>query len=227
MPTTLITGANRGLGLEFTRQYAAEGWRVIACVRDVAKAGALQRLGDNVEIYPLDVSDFSAIDQAAENLAGIAIDVLLLNAGLNPQLEAPNAEGADYDAWPEVFRVNTMAPLRLAVAFRDHVAASQKKIVAAISSGGATISQAKGGNYLYRSSKAALNLCMSGLAKEYADRGLIIVMLAPGWVRTDMGGPNATFTPEDAVGRVRTVIDGLTRKDSGRFINNDGSDYPW
>jgi len=227
MSTILITGANRGLGLEFARQYAADGWRVIACVRDVARAGALQKLGDTVEIHPLDVSDFAAIDQLAENLAGTAIDVLLLNAGFNPQLDAPKAEDADYELWPEVFRINTMAPLRLAVAFRDHVAVSNKKIIAAISSGGATVSRAKGGNYVYRSSKAALNLCMSGLAKEYANRGLTIVMLAPGWVRTEMGGPNARFSPEESVSMVRKVIGGLTAKDNGRFINSDGTDYPW
>lgn len=227
MPTVLVTGANRGLGLEFARQYAADGWRVLACVRDVAKAGALQKLGDNVEIHPLDVSDFSAIDQIAENLNGTAIDVLLLNAGLNPQLDAPKAEDADYESWPEVFRVNTMAPLRMAVAFHDHVAASERKIIAAISSGGASISQARGGNYIYRSSKAALNACLANLAREYGDRGLAVVMLAPGWVSTDMGGPNAKFSPDQSVGMVRRVIAGLTAKDNGRFINNDGTDYPW
>lgn len=227
MPTTLITGANRGLGFEFARQYAADGWRVIATVRDVARAGALQKLGDNVEIHPLDVSDFAAIDKLAEDLDGNVIDVLILNAGFNPQMEAPAAVEADYDAWPEVFRVNTMAPLRAAVAFRDHVAASQKKIVAAISSGGGSISQARGGNYIYRSSKAALNACMRGLSKEYARRGLIIAMLAPGWVRTEMGGPNAPLSPEDSVGAMRNVIAGLTPDDNGRFLKTDGTDYPW
>ena len=120
-----------------------------------------------------------------------------------------------------------MAPLRLSVAFAPHIAASKKKTIAAISSGGATISQARGGNYIYRSTKAALNLCMAGLAREYKDKGIIVVMLAPGWVKTDMGGPNATFTPEQAIGKVRGIIAGLTPKDSGRFISHDGSDNPW
>lgn len=227
MPTILITGASGGLGLEFTRQYAADGWRVIACVRDPAKGTALKAFGANVEVRQLDVADFAAIDALAADLGGTAIDVLLLNAGLNPQLDAPLAEAADYDAWSDVFKVNTMAPLRMAVAFRDHVATSERKIIAAISSGGATVSQAKGGNYLYRSSKAALNQCMKGLSKEYAARGLTIVMLAPGWVRTRMGGPNATFSPDESVTKVRQVIAGLSAKDNGRFINNDGKDYPW
>lgn len=225
MPTALITGASRGLGLEFARQYAADGWRVIATARNPSASPGLAKL--TIEKHPLDVSDFAAIDALAKKLSGTPIDVMILNAGLNPQPEAPPAAGCDYDAWPEAFRVNTMAPLRLSVAFAPHVAASQQKTIAAISSGGATISQARGGNYIYRSTKAALNLCMAGLAREYKDKGIIVVMLAPGWVKTDMGGPNATFTPEQAIGKVRGIIAGLTPKDSGRFISHDGSDNPW
>ena len=146
MPTTLITGANRGLGYEFARQYAAEDWRVIATARDPAKATALKALGANVEIRPLDVSDFDAVDRLAGDLAGTSIDLLILNAGINPQPDAPGAEGTDYEAWPETFRVNTMAPLRMAVAFAAHVAASDKKTIAAVSSGGATISQGRRNN---------------------------------------------------------------------------------
>jgi len=227
MPTILITGASRGLGLEFARQYAADGWRIIATARDPGASPGLRTLNGKVERHALDVGDFAAIDSLAAKLAGTAIDILLLNAGVNPQPEAPPAPGCDYDAWPAAFRINTMAPLRLAVAFAPHVAASHHKVIAAISSGGATISEAKGGNYIYRSTKAALNLCMAGLSREYKDRGITVVMLAPGWVKTDMGGADATFTPADAIGRVRKVIAGLTPKDSGRFINHDGTDYPW
>jgi NAD(P)-dependent dehydrogenase (short-subunit alcohol dehydrogenase family) len=227
MPTVLITGASRGLGLEFARQYAADGWRVIATARDPRNSPALRKLGGTVQQHRLDVSDLPAIDALATELTGTAIDVMILNAGLNPQPEAPPASGCDYDAWPEAFRVNTMAPLRLSVAFAPHIAASRQKIIAAISSGGATISQAKGGNYIYRSTKAALNLCMAGLAREYQDKGITVVSLAPGWVRTDMGGPQATFSPEEAIGKVRKVIAGLTLRDSGRFISHDGSDAPW
>lgn len=227
MPTTLITGANRGLGFEFARQYAADGWRVIACLRDPAKAGPLRALGGGVEVRKLDVSDFDAIDSLARDLAGTPIDVLILNAGHNPQGEAPTAAEVDYAAWPETFRVNTMAPLRMAVAFASHVAASQKKVIAAVSSGGGSVSLARGGNYAYRSTKAALNACMSGFAREYAARGLIVAMLAPGWVRTDMGGPKAPIAAEDSVAGMRKVIAGLTPKDSGRFLKTDGTDYPW
>ena len=226
MPTVLITGASRGLGFEFARQYAADGWRVIATCRTPASAPKLKEL-KGVEVHALDVADFAQIDALAAKLKGVAVDVLLLNAGLNPQGDAPRAAEVDYDAWDDAFRVNVMAALRCAVAFSEHVAASEKKIVAAISSGGATISQARGGNYAYRSTKAALNLCMAGLAREWKTRGIVSIMLAPGWVQTDMGGPNATFTPEEAISRVRKVIAGATAKDSGRFIDNDGSDYPW
>jgi NAD(P)-dependent dehydrogenase (short-subunit alcohol dehydrogenase family) len=227
MPTTLITGANRGLGLEFARQYAADGWRVIACVRDPAKADALKALGANVEIKALDVADLSAIDRLAHDLAGTAIDHLIMNAGSNPQGEAPHAAEADYDAWPDVFKVNTMAPLRMAVAFADHVAASERKVIAAVSSGGGSVSLARGGNYIYRSSKAALNSCMKGLSREYESRGLIIVMIAPGWVRTEMGGPKAPLSPEQSITGVRKALAALTAKDNGRFVKNDGGDYPW
>jgi NAD(P)-dependent dehydrogenase (short-subunit alcohol dehydrogenase family) len=225
MPTVLITGASRGLGLEFARQYAKDGWKVIATARDPKASPGLAKL--DVETHALDVRDFNAIDALAAKLKGTPIDVLILNAGVNPQPEAPPAPGCDYDAWPEAFVVNTMAPLRLSVAFTPHILASQKKTIAAISSGGATISQAKGGNYIYRSTKAALNLCMAGLAREYHDKGIIVVMFAPGWVKTDMGGPNATFTPEEAIGKVRGLIAKLSPKDSGRFISHDGTDYPW
>jgi NAD(P)-dependent dehydrogenase (short-subunit alcohol dehydrogenase family) len=226
MPTVLITGASRGLGFEFARQYAADGWRVFATCRAPAKAPKLKEL-KGAEVLALDVADFGAIDALAAKLKGTPIDVLILNAGINPQPEAPPATGVDYKAWEDAFRVNVMAQLRCAVAFSDHVAASDKKTIAAVSSGGATISNAKGGNYVYRSSKAALNLCMAGLAREWAGRGIISIMLAPGWVKTDMGGANATFTPEEAIGRVRKVIAGVTLKDSGRFIANDGRDNPW
>ena len=227
MPTVLITGASRGLGLEFARQYAAAGWRVIATARNPRTPSGLRKLEGEVELHRLDVGDFAAIDALAAELAGTPIDVLLLNAGINPQPQGPGAEGTDYAVWPEAFRVNTMAQLRCAAAFAPHVAASGQKVIAAMSSGGATISQAKGSNYVYRSTKAALNLCMAGLAREYKERGIIVVMLAPGWTRTDMGGADAPYALDDSIERMRRVIAALRPEDSGRFINRDGKDSPW
>ena len=227
MPTVLITGASRGFGLEFARQYAADGWRVIATARNPRTPSGLRKLAGDVRLHRLDVGDFAAIDALAVELAGIPIDVLLLNAGINPQPRGPAAAGTDYDVWPEALRINVMAQLRCAVAFAPHLAQSRLKVMAAVSSGGASLSEPRGSNYVYRSSKAALNLCMAGLAREYKDRGLISVMLAPGWTRTDMGGPDAPFALDDSVRKMRGVIAGLTPADSGRFITRDGRDNPW
>lgn len=227
MRRVLITGASRGLGLEFARQYAVAGWRVLATCRSPATAPALKEL-PNTEVHALDVADFAAIDALAETLSGVAIDLLLLNAGVMPQPnDNPPVETVDYTAWPDVFQVNTMGALRTAAAFKPHVAASARKIVAAVSSGGASLSHPRGTNYVYRSSKAALNFCMAALAREWSGLGITVVMLAPGHTRTDMGGPDAPLAPEETVGRVRRVIEKLSSKDSGRFIGNDGRDNPW
>lgn len=227
MPTVLVTGSSRGLGLEFVRQYAGDGWRVIATCREPQKAAELMEIEGDVEICRLDVTDFEAIEALATALKNTPIDVLVVNAGVNPQREAPPAEGTNYEAWPEAFRVNTMAAFRTCIAFAGHVERSERKVIAAISSGNASIARNPGGNYVYRSTKAALNLCMRGLANEYADRGLIIVMLSPGRVRTDMGGQEAARLPDEAISQMRAIIDGLTPEDRGRFIHFDGADVPW
>lgn len=227
MPTVLITGSSRGLGLEFVRQYAAEGWRVIATCRNPDTAADLASIDGEVEIRALDVADLDTIDALAADLKDTPIDLLVLNAGVNPQREAPPAEGTDYTLWPDAFRINTMAPTRMAVAFADIVAKSDRKVIAAITSGNASITRNPGGNYVYRSTKAALNLCMRGLANEFADRGLTIVMLSPGRVRTDMGGQEAARLPGEAIGQMRGIIEGLTHEDRGRCIHFDGEDVPW
>jgi NAD(P)-dependent dehydrogenase (short-subunit alcohol dehydrogenase family) len=225
MATVLITGASRGFGLEFARRYAEAGWRVIATARDPRNSVGLRRLG--VERHRLDIGDFAAIDAIAAELKGVPIDLLLLNAAINPQAQGPGAAGTDYDVWPETMRINVMAQLRLAVAFALHVAASERKQIVAISSVGASVSAARGGQYVYRSSKAALNLCMAGLAREYKERGITVVALGPGWTKTDMGGPNATYALDDSITRMMRVMERLTPADSGRFIGRDGEDTPW
>lgn len=227
MPTVFITGAARGFGLEFARRYAENGWRVIATARDPRNAPGLRRLGPRVERHRLDIGDFAAIDAIAAELSGVPIDLLLLNAAINPQAQGPGAAGTNYEVWPETMRINVMAQLRLAVAFAPHVAASERKQIVAISSVGASVSAARGGQYVYRSSKAALNLCMAGLAREYKDRGITVVALGPGWTKTDMGGPNATFELDDSMTRMVGTMERLTPADSGRFIGRDGEDSPW
>ena len=227
MPTVLISGANRGIGLEFARQYADSGWRVIATCRNPDGAEALRRVTGDIEVRPLDVADFEAIEMLAVALAGQPIDVMICNAGVNPQPEAPPAELTDFEIWPEAFRINTMAPLKMAVAFADNLAASEQKIAVMITSRNGSVELNPGHNYVYRSTKAALNLCMHGLAVEYAPRGIIAVCLSPGFVRTDMGGPNGTLSPEESIGHMRERIAALTPEDSGRLINYDGGDLPY
>lgn len=231
MPTLLITGANRGLGLEFVKQYAAAGWRVLACCRTTATASALQAVADaaqgRVTLHALDVADFAAIDALAQQLHGTPIDLLVNNAGV--YLDRHSSFGqTDYDAWAHTLRVNTMAPLKMAEAFIGNLEHGQGKTIATISSKmGSVADNTSGGCYLYRSSKAAVNIVVKSLSLDLAARGIRAVVLNPGWVHTDMGGPNALITADTSVAGMRNVIDRLTAADSGRFIGFDGKEIPW
>jgi NAD(P)-dependent dehydrogenase (short-subunit alcohol dehydrogenase family) len=231
MPTLLVTGANRGLGLEFVRQSAAAGWRVLACCRQPDRADALRALADasarRVRVHALDVTDFAAIDALGRQLADESLDVLLNNAGLyGPQKMVLGR--IDYRAWAEVFAVNTMAPLKLAETFVEQVARSQRKLIVCLSSQMGSIARnAEGRHYLYRSTKAALNAAVRSLAIDLRPRGIAAVVVHPGWVKTDMGGADADLTPEQSVRDLLALIDRLTLADSGRFLNHDGSELPW
>jgi NAD(P)-dependent dehydrogenase (short-subunit alcohol dehydrogenase family) len=225
MPTVLLTGASRGLGLEFARQYAGDGWRVIATCRDPRKAEALRGVAGKVEIHQLDAADLAAVGMLAAELGDVAVDVLIANAGIygprDMTLDAIDAAG-----WGEVFRVNTMAPLALAGAFSKHVARSgERKAVAITSRLGSIAANDDGGLYVYRSSKAALNAVWRSFALDH--KGLIATVLHPGWVRTDMGGPGAPVLPEQSVAGMRRVIAGLTAAKSGSFFAFDGEELPW
>ncbi|HZS84135.1 MAG TPA: SDR family oxidoreductase [Stellaceae bacterium] len=224
MPTLLLTGASRGLGLEFVRQYAAEGWRVIATCRDPGRAKALREVPGAVAIHALDAVDFAAVERLGAQLADEAIDLLIANAGISGPREMP-AEHVDGEAWGEVFRVNAMAPLALAGAFRKQLARGGQKKAVAISSRMGSIAENPGGRVVYRSSKAALNMVWSCLAKENPE--LIAVVLHPGWVRTDMGGAGAPVLPADSVAGMRKVIAGLKPEDSGRFYDYTGAAIAW
>jgi NAD(P)-dependent dehydrogenase (short-subunit alcohol dehydrogenase family) len=225
MKTILLTGASRGLGLEFTRQYAADGWRVIATCRDPKGADKLRQIAGKVEIHPLDATDFPAIAALAEKLGDVAIDILLANAGIvGPRGMSPDA--IDETAWTEAFRVNTMAPLALAGAFRRHVERSGERKAIAISSRlGSMAANDSGGLYVYRSSKAALNAVWRSFAID--NKGLIAAAMHPGWVSTDMGGSSAPVTPKESVSGMRKVIAGLGEKESGGFFGFDGEKLPW
>jgi NAD(P)-dependent dehydrogenase (short-subunit alcohol dehydrogenase family) len=225
MATALITGANRGIGLEFARQYAKDGWRVVATSRTPEKAEALHALGDAVTVHRLDVADVAAVAALGRELGPETIDVLIANAGVaGPRGMTP--ESVDAAGWGDTFRVNAMAPLAVAGAFKTQVARSeQRKMIAITSRLGSMAANAEGGMYAYRASKAALNAVWRSFALDHPE--LIAAVLHPGWVRTDMGGKQAALRVEESVGGLRRVIAGLDKAASGGFYNYDGSPIPW
>jgi NAD(P)-dependent dehydrogenase (short-subunit alcohol dehydrogenase family) len=227
LPTVLVTGANRGIGLEFVRQYLRDGWRVHAACRDPRSAKDLTGLRGDILVHALDVADHAAVEDLAADLRREAIDLLINNAGVyGPRSSA--LRSLDYEEWAEVFRVNVMAALKVSESFLDHVARSDLKRVAALTSKmGSMTDNRSGGSYIYRSSKAALNAVMKSLAVDLAPRGVLVAILHPGWVRTDMGGPGALIEAEVSVSGMREVISSLTPETSGAFFNYDGSPIPW
>ena len=216
MPTILITGANRGIGLEFARQYAQEGWDVIATARH--PSAELDALGVTVE--PLDLSDADAV---AEFSADRQLDLFIANAGTSEPKETQGPDNAR--AWQAMMMVNAIGPYQLAKALLPHMSAGGKMI--AISSGMGSIADNSGGWVPYRTAKAALNMAWSSLAIEARKRGVTCVALSPGWVKTRMGGAGAEITPEESVTDMRSLIDRLTTDDSGKFLRRNGSELPW
>ncbi len=226
MPTVMITGANRGLGLEFAREYAAEGWTVIATCRDPASASELKAAGKAVEVHGLDVADFPAIGRLAQTLKGRPIDVLVNNAGvMGSERRLGELDG---ERWLATLRVNAVAPLLVAQAFLFNLkAGAGKKAVFITSLMGSIADNTSGGYYDYRSSKAALNAAVKSFAIDTASEGITAVVLHPGWVKTDMGGANAPIERAASVGGMRKVIARLKPSDSGHFFNFDGKELPW
>jgi NAD(P)-dependent dehydrogenase (short-subunit alcohol dehydrogenase family) len=226
MSTVLITGAARGLGLELTKQYAAKGWKVLACARN---ADGLKGIKGDIHPHKLEVTDYKAVKALAGQLSGETIDVLICNAGIGGE----RGEGAqdlgtiDVEVWRQVFEVNALAPLMMAEAFVEHVARARNGRMIAVSSILGSIKNNNGGRYVYRASKTALNMEWSCLAKDLADRGVTCVALHPGWVQTDMGGATATLTIDQSVPPMVKVIDGLTAADNGRYLQYDGGELPW
>ena len=225
MPTVLATGASRGLGLEFARQYAADGWRVHATVRDPKKAGPLEALGSAVTVHRLDVADFKATATLGRELAREAIDVVIANAGVSPGHRMSLTE-IDEPAWLNTFAVNSVAPMALAGAFLPALKRGEgKRLIAITSRMGSIGDNSAGGSYAYRASKAALNAAWHSLATDH--REVIAVVLHPGWVKTDMGGAGAPVERKDSVAGMRRVIAKLTPADSGRFFDFQGAEIPW
>jgi NAD(P)-dependent dehydrogenase (short-subunit alcohol dehydrogenase family) len=217
MPTVLITGANRGIGLEFARQYSADGWDVIATMRKPSEE--LESLGVRVDL--LDLSDAGAVAGFAPGID--PLDLVIANAGTNHPMNGETAD--DAREWQAMMMVNAIAPYMLGRGLLPRMAGGGKMI--AISSGMGSIAQNSGGWVPYRTSKAALNMAWSSLALEAKPRGIACIALSPGWVKTRMGGAGAEITAQESVGDMRGLIDGLTLDDSGKFLRRNGSELPW
>ncbi|MEO9470275.1 SDR family oxidoreductase [Parasphingorhabdus sp.] len=221
MGTVLITGANRGLGLEMAKQYSNNGWDVMATARAPEKAEELNAIG-NVQVMALDAADETSIAQFAAEIGDQPIDLFINNAGIYGPMDL------DRSGWLDLFAVNVVAPVQLATALKDNVARSKDKKMMVLSSQVGSIAENDTGSMMYyRSSKAAVNQAWKSLALQWKDDGLTLAMLHPGWVKTDMGGPQAPLSPQESVSGMRQVIDGLNHDQTGTFHNYDGQSIPW
>lgn len=230
MSTYLITGSNRGIGLEFVRKLAERGETVIATCRDRSRAEDLQRLSqeqERVEIHELDVADAQSISSFGSQLGDRPVDVLINNAGVYGPREAGFGKLDEAD-WQQVLQVNSVAPLLLTQKLMASLrAGSDKKLVFITSKMGSIGDNGGGGQYIYRSSKAALNAAVKSLSIDLADDGFKVAMLHPGWVLTDMGGSNALIDTDTSVRGMLEVIDGMSAGNSGQFTAYDGQSIPW
>ncbi len=228
MPTVLITGANRGIGFEFARQYSAEGWVVHAGARDPDNADALMALrNSDLTIHKLDVTRRDEIAGVADTLTGTPVDLLINNAGM--WIDADEAFGQFSDEqWMDQFRLHVFATMAMCEALVDSVAMSELKLVVNISSGNGCFGIDRGaGLFPYDSSKAALNTVTKGLSCELKARGITVVSFSPGFVATDMSGPHAKLTPKQSIAGMREVISGLDINSTGRFFRHNGVELPW
>src|ERR1700733_5048123 len=247
--TVLITGSNQGIGLEFAKEYAARGWTVIATHRRASTPDELAKLAaqyPKVRIERMDVTDAGQIAALGAKLKGIPIDVLLNNAGLvrTDPVDKPGGNtnqmfgSLDYKLLDDFIHTNVAGPLMIAETFIGNVKASRQKKIIAISSAAGSVSvppfMPNGSpvpdHYWYRVSKAALNSAMRLLSAQFKAQGVIVVMFHPGGVQVESFGDDKLpgfVPPAAAIGKMIRTIDGLTLKDSGRFMDNDGKDHPW
>lgn len=230
MPNILITGASRGLGLEFCRQYAVDGWHVYAGCRTPERAEALNALaadsGGRVRPFGLDVDHDDSVAAAGRELADATLDIVINNAGVVGSRGA-SLGSMDYESWQQTLNTNVLGPMRVAEAFADRLHKTGEQKLVTISSRMGSITEAAPNAMIYRSSKAAVNMVVKCLSIELARRGVIAVTFHPGWVQTDMGGAGATLTPKESVSSLRRVIAGLGPGDNGRFLDYDGSPISW
>jgi NAD(P)-dependent dehydrogenase (short-subunit alcohol dehydrogenase family) len=228
MTTILVTGANRGIGLEIVRQYASDGADIIACCRKPADAKELNVLAKSgkVRVMALDVGDASSAAGLAQALRGEAIDILINNAGVFGP-ERQSASESDYDGFAHTFRINGIGPLIVSQALRDNLMAGHDKKLVVLTSKMGSISDSSGGSLAYRASKAAVNMIMHGVAREWAADGILVAILHPGWVKTDMGGPHALITPQESVRGLRARIAELRPQTSGHCLDYRGKEIAW
>lgn len=226
----LITGSNRGIGLEFVRQYLEEGWRVYATCRRPAEAESLHMLTglhNALSIHRLDIANSEDIRNIGWELKGVPLDVLINNAGVYLEKGASALGRIRYDDWLRTLEVNTLGPVRVTEALLDSIGRSTKKLVIALSSHMGSIADIKdAGGYCYRSSKAALNAAMHGMAVELRGQGIGVLILHPGGVMTRMG-PAEGIPVQKSVQGMRQIIDGFTLEQSGSFLQYDGKKMPW
>lgn len=226
MTTVLITGTNRGIGLEFVKQYAAEGLDVIACCRAPDHAKELKAIRGNIRIVALDVADEKSIESLKASLAGMPIDILINNAGISGPRNMPHG-AIDMKEWLDVFAVNSVAPVAIAVALHDNLKAGRDKKLVTITSQLGSIANHGGGAVPYNASKAALNSFMRGLSKSWAEHGIVVGIFHPGWVQTDMGGAGAPATPQQSVKGLRARIGELNAGNSGTYRDFEDEELPW
>ncbi len=228
MANVLITGANRGIGLEMVKLYAARGDTVLACCRNPAEAEALNAVEGDVEVIEVQVSDGASVASLASNLGDRPVDLLINNAGMaGPSYDQQNAYAMDFDGWAETFEVNTMAPVRVMQALMPNLKASSDARVVTITSQMGALSLDMPVAYAYCTSKAALNKFMKMAALELGKEGINVCVIHPGWVQTDMGGPNAEITPQESAEGIVATIDGLNAETNGSFWKWNGEAHGW
>jgi NAD(P)-dependent dehydrogenase (short-subunit alcohol dehydrogenase family) len=230
MANVVITGANRGIGLELTRQYAGAGDRVYAFARAPAKADALNELAASsdgrVTVVAMDVGDAQSIIAGARDIGDTPVDILINNAGIMGGREQ-SLDNIDFDNWIEAFTVMTIGPFRVAQAFLKNLeAAKNPKIMTVTSQLGAS-TWPYGGTYIYSSAKAGVNRVMQILALDLKSKNIIVGLIHPGWVKTDMGSEQADIMPSESASGIRNVIASLSIADSGKFYKWNGEIHPW
>ena len=223
-PTVVITGANRGLGLAFARRFSADGFQVIGTARRPDAADDLRALG--VRIEQLDVTDADSVRRFAQTIGDAPVDILINNAGIGSRVRT--LEELDIDLVERIMQVNYLGPMRVTQALLPALRAGDRKLIVNITSTYGSIERnTRGGAYGYRESKAALNMFTRSLAAELEPQGFTCIAMSPGWVKTDMGGPNARLTPKQSIDAMLKVIEGLSTEHSGSFFNHAGDIVPW